>query len=136
MVKLKSICVSGGPEDAAPSRLKVWINRDDIDFAKADDLKPLQEWELAPDPECMIQYPTKYAPCSLSSLRAWRSGACKLRNIAPDPVARLFNFQNVSSLTMYFCDNFGADTSTIYYIGLTGEWLPVCAPTCLPLTQP
>ena len=84
MVKLKSICVSGGPEDAAPSRLKVWINRDDIDFAKADDLKPLQEWELAPDPECMIQYPTKYALCSRVALRGECSEARKPQHAA-DP---------------------------------------------------
>eukprot|EP01094_Clydonella_sp_ATCC50884_P019742 TRINITY_DN3929_c2_g1_i1.p1 TRINITY_DN3929_c2_g1~~TRINITY_DN3929_c2_g1_i1.p1 ORF type:complete len:210 (+),score=83.28 TRINITY_DN3929_c2_g1_i1:172-801(+) len=94
-VKVKSICVGGGPEGTHPSRMKVWVNKEHMDFEAAEGSEPTQEWELAEDFDCLIHYPTK-----------------------------LFKFQNVSSLTLFFPENFGADTSIIYYIALTGEFLP------------
>lgn len=93
VVKLKSIRVAGGPDGASPSRMKVWINRNDVDFSNADDLPPTQEWELVEDFQAEIPWET-----------------------------RLFKFQNVTSLTIYFPENFGADSSLVYYIGLTGEY--------------
>lgn len=38
---------------------------------------------------------------------------------------RVYNFNNVSSLTMYIPENFGADNTTISYIGLKGEFAAV-----------
>jgi hypothetical protein len=65
VVKLKSIRIAGGPGGQCPSRLKVWINRNDIDFSNADDLPATQEWELSEDLLGDIPWPTKYVVIEL-----------------------------------------------------------------------
>ncbi|CAG8442781.1 6544_t:CDS:2 [Ambispora leptoticha] len=45
-VKLKSISIKAGPGDNCPSKLKVYINRDDVDFDAVETYEPTQEWEL------------------------------------------------------------------------------------------
>ncbi|KAI9208443.1 galactose-binding domain-like protein [Polychytrium aggregatum] len=80
-----------------PSVMKAFINREDIDFDSADSTKPDQEWELVEDPgQDLPEYPTRMA-----------------------------KFSNVRSLALYFPSNFGADTTTITYIGFKGEWTEV-----------
>ncbi|XP_020528853.1 PITH domain-containing protein 1 isoform X4 [Amborella trichopoda] len=69
-----------------------FINRDNIDFSDAQDMTPLQEWELAENLQGMLEYQTRYS-----------------------------RFQSVGSLTLHFPDNFGGDSTQIYYIGLRGE---------------
>lgn len=47
---------------------------------------------------------------------------------------RYSRFQGVANLTLHFSDNFGGDTTKIYYIGLRGEATQVlrsCFPTYL-----
>lgn len=34
-------------------------------------------------------------------------------------------FSNVRSLTLFFEENFGDDTTVVTYIGLSGEWSPL-----------
>jgi len=92
-VKMKSFCVVGGGGGSAPEHVKLWINRDDIDFNNAEDLPALQELDLVEsNPSADIDYPL---------------------------VQR--KFQNVSSITMFFSGNYGADASLISYIGFKGE---------------
>ena len=39
---------------------------------------------------------------------------------------RVHKFQNVSSLTFFFEENYGASSTKIFYIGLNGEYMAVC----------
>lgn len=66
-------------------------------FDNADDITPLQEFDLHPDPQGKLDYPTKAS-----------------------------KFQNLHSLTIYVKDNYGADTTKIHYIGLSGEFKQAC----------
>jgi len=91
-VKIKSISIIGGSDGTSPSKMRVFMNRDDIDFSAAADLLPIQEWELAENPHGEIEYLTKYA-----------------------------KFQGVASLTLHFPRNFGANATCIHYVGLRGE---------------
>ncbi|GAB5360967.1 hypothetical protein AAMO2058_000674000 [Amorphochlora amoebiformis] len=91
-VKFKSFSVIGGDEGSAPNGVKIWKNRDDIDFDNAEDITCDQEFKLAVDSDGSIQYPV-----------------------------RISKFQNVSSLTFFFTGNYDDDTTQINYLGLKGE---------------
>eukprot|EP00050_Salpingoeca_kvevrii_P022216 m.123028 g.123028 ORF g.123028 m.123028 type:complete len:177 (-) comp9638_c0_seq3:2404-2934(-) len=95
-VKLKSIVVMGEGGEQHPRTLKVFKNRNDIDFDNVDSITPLQEWDLNEDVDGRLAYET-----------------------------RLTKFQNVQNLTLYFPDNFGADTTKIYYIEFRGLYTKV-----------
>lgn len=93
-VKIKSICVIGGGGEASPSELCVFVNDENLDFQTADQMTPVQNWELAQEnPDGRVEYPTKYS-----------------------------RFQNVYKLWMYFHRNFGGDVTRIMYIGFKGEY--------------
>jgi len=94
-VKLKSISIKAGPENSCPSKLKAYINREDIDFDTVESFTATQEWELVSTNE-IVEYPT-----------------------------RLTKMYNVRNLTLYFPENFGDDVTRISYIGLKGEWTEV-----------
>ncbi|KAM0826710.1 hypothetical protein ACQ4PT_068681 [Festuca glaucescens] len=91
-VKIKSIAVVGGADGSSPSRMRAFINREGIDFSDAQNMQPVQEWELAENLRGVLEYQTRYS-----------------------------RFQGVANLTLHFPDNFGGDTTKIYYIGLRGE---------------
>lgn len=91
-VKIKSISVIGGTGGTSPSRMRAFINRDVIDFSDAQEIAPVQEWELAENTQGELEYQTKYS-----------------------------RFQGVANLTLHFPENLGAETTQIYYIGLRGE---------------
>jgi len=55
--------------------------------------KPVQEWEMQEDFRGELEYPTK-----------------------------IVKFSNISSITIFIKQNFGADTTRINYIGLKGEF--------------
>eukprot|EP01137_Pigoraptor_chileana_P010014 Opistho-2@59076 len=95
-VKLKSICVIGGDNGAHPKKMKAFTNRDNIDFDNVEGLAAVQEWDLHEDGDGVLEYQT-----------------------------RLAKFQGLSSLILYFPENFGADTTRVYYIGLKGEFRPM-----------
>ncbi|CAO3599888.1 unnamed protein product [Absidia cylindrospora] len=92
-VKLRSICLRTDVGDQAPATMKVFINRDDMDFDAAESYTPTQEWELVQQHDEVVEYGT-----------------------------RVTKFTNVRNLTLFFPDNFGADTSVIRYVGFKGEW--------------
>ncbi|PKU71069.1 PITH domain-containing protein [Dendrobium catenatum] len=91
-VKIKSISVVGGAEGTSPSKMRAFINRDGIDFSDAQNMQPVQEWELTENLQGILEYQTRYP-----------------------------RFQSVGSLTLHFPENFGANATQIYYIGLRGE---------------
>jgi len=72
--------------------MRAFINREGIDFSDAQNMQPVQEWELAENLQGALEYQTRYS-----------------------------RFQGVANLTLHFSDNFGGDTTKIYYIGLRGE---------------
>ncbi|KNC75259.1 hypothetical protein SARC_12214, partial [Sphaeroforma arctica JP610] len=91
-VSIKSIKIIAEGGEEHPKTLKVFGNREDIDFDNVDQLQPLQEISLNDDPRGEIVYPT-----------------------------RASKFQNLHSVTLFIESNHGGDTSKIYYIGFSGE---------------
>eukprot|EP00697_Spironema_sp_BW2_P016713 gnl/Spiro4/8103_TR4269_c0_g1_i1.p1 gnl/Spiro4/8103_TR4269_c0_g1~~gnl/Spiro4/8103_TR4269_c0_g1_i1.p1 ORF type:complete len:233 (-),score=65.43 gnl/Spiro4/8103_TR4269_c0_g1_i1:51-707(-) len=92
-VKIKSICVIGGGDSQSPNKLRVFINRDDLDFGTVAAMTPTQDWDLQmQNANGALEYPTRMA-----------------------------RFQNVSLLILHFPTNFGAPRTRIDYIGIKGE---------------
>ncbi|KAL0558131.1 hypothetical protein IC582_006696 [Cucumis melo] len=91
-VKIKSISIIGGPDGTSPSKMRVFINREGIDFSDAQSMQAVQEWDLAENLQGVLEYQTRYS-----------------------------KFQGVGNLTLHFPDNYGGDTTQIHYIGLKGE---------------
>jgi hypothetical protein len=88
--------VIGGEGGSSPSKMRVFTNRDDIDFGNASSLTPVQEWDLQEDNKGILEYPTRIA-----------------------------KFNNVNNLTIHFPTNFGSDTTKVFYIGLKGDFTEV-----------
>ena len=94
-VHLKSFCIVAGEKDKGPSKVKLFVNRDDIDFDSARDLEPAQELDLIEDFNASIDFPV-----------------------------RPKKFKSVSSLTLFFPENFTGDEdekTIMSYIGFKGE---------------
>lgn len=101
-VTIQSITIrdaTEGNQTASPRRIKLFTNRDDIDFEMARDLPAQQELELLPPDhftEGTIDYPAR-------------------------PAGR---FQNISSLTIFVQSNYdpnGESGTSISYIGMKGK---------------
>jgi PITH domain len=95
-VKLHSILIRTGQDDSAPSTLKVFVNKEHIDFSTASELDPTQTLQLAQSSDVQ-EYPVKRA---------------------------LFN--TTRSLTLFFEDNWGhgdEDVTKIAYLGFKGEFM-------------
>ncbi|KAF8863502.1 DUF1000-domain-containing protein [Acephala macrosclerotiorum] len=92
-VKLHSIMIRTSNSDSAPQTLKVFINRDDLDFSTASDLSATQEFALSQTSE--IQ----------------------------DIQVKRALFGKVQSLTLFVVDNYGEDVSRISYLGFKGDWM-------------
>ncbi|KAK4560300.1 hypothetical protein LTR86_005494 [Recurvomyces mirabilis] len=96
MIRLHSILLRTSTSDSAPKTLKIYLNRDDLDFSTASSMQATQTLELAQSNEVQ-EYPVKRA---------------------------LFN--TVRSLDLFFEDNWGQgeeDVTRISYIGFKGEWM-------------
>ncbi|GMN35959.1 hypothetical protein TIFTF001_005646 [Ficus carica] len=91
-VKIKGISIVGGTDGTSPSKMRAFINRDGIDFSDAQSMQAVQEWELVENFQGVLEFQTKYS-----------------------------KFQSVGNITLHFPENFGADTTKIYYIGFKGE---------------
>lgn len=93
-VKIKSICVIGGGDEENPARMSAFINREVMDFSTAENTRPVQEWQLSRhNIDGRVEYPT-----------------------------RISKFQNVNKLWLFIPKNFGAEKTSIVYIGLKGEF--------------
>ncbi|KAF9276498.1 PITH domain-containing protein 1 [Mortierella alpina] len=94
LVKLKSISLRTDPGETAPRKMKAFINQDDLDFDNAESTVPTQEWDLVEDSYGQVaEYSTRVA-----------------------------KFSSIRSLTLFFSENFGGDTTKISFIGLKGEF--------------
>eukprot|EP00920_Eleutheroschizon_duboscqi_P020344 GHVT01048303.1.p1 GENE.GHVT01048303.1~~GHVT01048303.1.p1 ORF type:complete len:206 (-),score=51.10 GHVT01048303.1:246-863(-) len=86
-----SLAVIGGDDGRAPKRVRIFANRDDLDFSNVEEGVPVQSLDLAVDFHGAINYPLK--------------------------VSRL---QSVTSLWLHFPEPVEGDTIEIFYIGLRG----------------
>jgi len=95
-VRLHSILIRTSPSSSAPRTLKLYINRDDLDFDAASTLPPTQTFSLSQTSEVQ-EVPVKRA---------------------------LFN--TTRSLDLFFEDNWSAgeeDVTRVSYLGFKGEWM-------------
>jgi len=95
-IRLHSILIRTSPTDSAPQTLKLFANRDDLDFSTASSLQPTQVLSLSQTSE-LQEVPVKRA---------------------------LFN--TLRSLDLFFEDNWGQgeeDETRISYLGFKGEWM-------------
>ncbi|KAL8881018.1 MAG: hypothetical protein Q9198_001689 [Flavoplaca austrocitrina] len=93
VLKLHSVLIRSLEDSSAPKTLKLYLNRDDLDFSTASDLQPKQTLELSQTSE-----------------------------IQDLPVKRT-SFGNTYSLTLFFEDNFGNEITRISWIGFKGEFM-------------
>jgi hypothetical protein len=94
-IKLKAIGLVGGEGGQAPRTRKVFVNREggNMSFDDCEDGAPTQAWDLTEaNTSGDIEYPTRMA-----------------------------KFASVTCVTIYLPDNFGAETSLLYYLGFKGE---------------
>eukprot|EP00455_Lapot_gusevi_P036335 TRINITY_DN4039_c0_g1_i3.p1 TRINITY_DN4039_c0_g1~~TRINITY_DN4039_c0_g1_i3.p1 ORF type:complete len:143 (-),score=11.90 TRINITY_DN4039_c0_g1_i3:88-516(-) len=91
-VTLKSFMIIGNSASSAPTKVRIWANREDVDFSNCNEIPVTQEFELSFDGDGVIDYPTNVR-----------------------------KFQNVSMLCLHFPENGGADSTRINYIGLKGD---------------
>mmetsp|Transcript_21351 Transcript_21351/g.55489 ORF Transcript_21351/g.55489 Transcript_21351/m.55489 type:complete len:207 (-) Transcript_21351:1794-2414(-) len=95
-VKLKGITIFGGGSDESPREMRAFVNREDVDFETAQTSVPVQKWDLAQEASAELEYITTAA-----------------------------RFSNLSSLTLFFPSNFGAEHTKIYYVGLRGQHMKI-----------
>ncbi|MCJ1283935.1 hypothetical protein MMC26_003266 [Xylographa opegraphella] len=91
-VKLHSVLVRSSTSDSAPKTLKLFLNRDDLDFDAAGVLPPTQVLTLS-----------------------------QTSDIQEVPVKRAL-FGNTYSLTLFFEDNYGNDSTEIHYLAFKGDF--------------
>ncbi|RWS17685.1 PITH domain-containing protein-like protein, partial [Dinothrombium tinctorium] len=94
-VKLKGMIVIGGEDGSHPSSVKLYKNRPQMTFDETS-TTPDQEFELTQDHDGTYEYTIKTV-----------------------------KFSSVTNLSIYFPNNFGSDSTKVYYIGLKGEFTPV-----------
>ncbi|POS87926.1 Galactose-binding protein [Erysiphe pulchra] len=92
-IKLHSIIIRSSNTGSAPLTLKVFQNRDDLDFSTASDLSPVQEFKIPQSSE-----------------------------VQDIPVKRAL-FGKVQNLTLFIEDNYGDDKTQINYLGFKGDWM-------------
>lgn len=95
-VKLHSILLRTSNSESAPKTLKLFINREDIDFSAAETAECAQILELS-----------------------------QTSDVQELPVKRA-RFSKVQRLTLFFPDNFGdgdEDVTRLTYLGFKGEWM-------------
>ncbi|RKF64103.1 PITH domain-containing protein CG6153 [Erysiphe neolycopersici] len=92
-IKLHSIFIRSSNTGSAPLTLKVYQNRDDLDFSTVSDLSPIQEFKIPQGSE-----------------------------VQDIPVKRAL-FGKVQNLTLFIEDNYGDDRTQITYLGFKGDWM-------------
>ena len=95
-VKLKAVTVIGlGEDGSAPSHLRAFTNRDDLDFAAMETMQPVQEWDLLENHQGLIEYPVQTA-----------------------------KFNGIHSIDLHFPSTFGGEDCpmSISFIGFKGEY--------------
>ncbi|KAF3070934.1 PITH domain-containing protein 1 [Daldinia childiae] len=94
-VKLHTILIRAPLDQTAPRLLKVFSNREDVDFDVASEMTPTQTFELS-----------------------------QFDGVQEVAVRRAL-FGNVRRLALFVEDNFGEETTRISYLAFKGDWLPI-----------
>ena len=81
-VKVKSICVAGGVDGKAPSKMKVYKNEEAVDFNIIEEKKAVMTIDLAENPLGELDYPLN-----------------------------LSKFNNCTNIVLGFEENFGGDNA-------------------------
>lgn len=124
MVKLHSILIRTTPDEYAPKTIKLFKNRNDLDFATAADLQPVMTLThpegVGADPDCdVVGSAGANSPAESAAIAA---ADLDSEGIVEYAVNRA-KFSNITSLSFYIPENYGGDDCTkILYIGLRGEW--------------
>ena len=95
-IRLHSILIRTSASSSAPKTLKIYVNRDDLDFSTVSSLKPTQTIELA-----------------------------QSNDVQDVPVKRAL-FNTVRSLDLFFEDNWSQgdeDETRLSYLGFKGDWM-------------
>lgn len=95
-IRLHSIMIRTSATDSAPMTLKLFVNRDDLDFNTAATLAPTQTLSLS-----------------------------QTSDVQDVPVKRAL-FNTVRSLDLFFEDNWGQgeeDETRVSFLGFKGEWM-------------
>ena len=92
MLKLHSVLIRSSDSSSSPQTLKLYHNRDDLDFSTASDLSPTQSLHVS-----------------------------RTNDIQELPVKRT-SFGNVYNLTLFIEDNYGEDASRMFWVGFKGEF--------------
>ncbi|KAI5301389.1 hypothetical protein KEM56_001782 [Ascosphaera pollenicola] len=101
-VKLHSLLIYAEPGPTAPKSIKLFRNREDIDFSIASELQATQEIEVPPIP----------------------TGSPQVLEL---PLKRA-HFNSTTSVTLFFQDNQSggdSDVTCIHYIGFKGDFTPL-----------
>ncbi|MCJ1369962.1 hypothetical protein MMC20_001174 [Loxospora ochrophaea] len=93
VVRLHEIMIRTSDDDTAPSSLKIYLNRNDLDFSSTSDLEPTQELHLS-----------------------------QLNDVQRIPVKRS-SFGNTYCLTLFFDSNYGSGVTNIYWLAFKGEFM-------------
>ncbi|XP_058124347.1 PITH domain-containing protein GA19395 [Anopheles ziemanni] len=91
-VKLKGVIIIGADDDTHPKKMRLFKNRPKMTFDDAAVIAD-QEFDLERDTHGVIEYSTK-----------------------------VVSFANVHHLSIHIPCNYGNDSTTVYYIGLKGEF--------------
>lgn len=89
---MKGLIIIGPNDEEHPKKVRLFKNREKMTFDDVS-LAADQEFNLEKDPTGTLEYNTK-----------------------------IVTFSSVHHLTLHFPTNFGGDTTSIYYIGLKGEF--------------
>ena len=93
VLKLHAVLIRTSDSSSCPLTLKLYHNRDDLDFSAASDLPPTQTLQVS-----------------------------RTNDVQELPVKRT-SFGNVYSLSLFIEDNHGDDESRISWIGFKGEFM-------------
>lgn len=92
VLKLHAVLIRSADDTSSPKTLKLYHNRDDLDFSTASDLAPTQTLHVS-----------------------------QTNDVQELPVKRT-SFGNVYNLTLFVEDSHGDDVSRIFWIGFKGEF--------------
>ena len=90
-IQLRAICISGDISPASPARVRLFVNRPELDFASAADATPAQDFLLRADFNGDIWHSVRAARFNnLSSLQLFFSGRLGVDDYEGDGAVRIF----------------------------------------------
>lgn len=132
-VKLRSILLKTGPGDQTPLKVAVVsaCASTATDQPTPHSLQTKTIWTL-------VTSPTRLLCKNLTSQRAEMLGSMpsssrlqmSFTNMPTKLFPRTTKFANVSSVTLFFPEARGADTTRLYYVGFLGQWTEVRSSFC------